>query len=318
MLAELNIRNIALIESLRIEFAPGFNVLTGETGSGKSIIVDCMNLVLGSRADRSFLRTGADKGYVQALFDVHGIEGVARFLDENGISLEDGNVLISRELSRSGKNVCRVNGMLVPLNTLVQLAGLLLDIHGQHEHQSLMKPGMHLSFLDAYGDDEHQKLGQSVSSLAHVRAEKARALKAFTNALREKERLQDMLTHQVNEINQAHLKPGEEEKLQSKLEILSNAERIRSAVETAYRLTYQGSGKAISAQEALQNAAAEMERISDFSKNYADLASRLNELFYGVQDVGYELQDALDKLPSDPQMEEKVSARLKLIDKLER
>ena len=171
MLLELNISNIALIESLRIEFAPGFNVLTGETGSGKSIIVDCMNLVLGSRADRNFLRTGADKGYVQALFDIAGLDVAKDMMGENGIPFDEDTALISREISRSGRNVCRVNGMLVPLNTLTQLTNLLLDIHGQHEHQSLMRPSMHLSFLDAYGDETHSDLLNEVAKLAHERSE---------------------------------------------------------------------------------------------------------------------------------------------------
>ena len=158
MLLELTIRNIALIESLCIEFAQGFNVLTGETGSGKSIVVDCVNLVLGGRADRDFIRTGAEKGSVQGLFDIANNARAKSFMDELGIDCSDGLIAVCREISRSGRNVCRISGVIVPLSTLKQLTGMLLDIHGQHVHQSLLSPMMHIEFLDAFGDEGHQAL----------------------------------------------------------------------------------------------------------------------------------------------------------------
>ena len=318
MLIELNIHNIALIESLRIDFAEGFNVLTGETGSGKSIIVDCMNLVLGGRADRGLVRTGAEKGYVQALFDIAGREATRALCLENGIELSEDALLITREVAVNGRNTCRVNGMIVPLNLLRALSATLLDIHGQHEHQALMRPGEHVRFLDAYGGDAHQALLKRCAQIHQERSALAAELKRLIASLRESERLADMLRYQVNEINGARLKPGEEEKLQEKLQLLSNAGRIHDSVARAYQLVYQGEGRSISAQEALQGAAAEMERIQSLSPRYQELTERLRELFYAVQDAGYELQDALDKLPNDPEMEEKLSNRLKIIDRLER
>ena len=318
MLIELTITNIALIESLCIEFAQGFNVLTGETGSGKSIVVDCMNLVLGGRAERDLVRTGAEKGSVQALFDVEKNAAAQELAQELGIDCEDGLIAVSREISRSGRNICRISGVIVPLNTLKRLTCLLLDIHGQHEHQFLMNPARHCQFLDSFGDRAHQALLEQVRQLHHERSELHASLKKLMTDAAEKERLVDMLSFQVNEIFSAKLKHGEEEKLTSRLKILENAEKIRSCVETAYLLTYQGDGRAISAQEALQRAAASMEEIAEIDPRYAELCSRLKELYYSAQDVGYELQDIMDRLTSDPALIEKISNRLDVLDRLER
>ena len=318
MLLELTIRNIALIESLRIEFAQGFNVLTGETGSGKSIVVDCVNLVLGGRADRDFVRTGAEKGSVQALFDITGNERAQAFAESLGVDCTDGLLAVSRELSRSGRNVCRISGVILPLSTLRQLTSLLLDIHGQHEHQSLMNPAKHIEFLDAFGDSNHQALREKVASLHAERSSAANALKKLMGDVAEKERLADMLSFQVNEIVSAKLKKGEEEKLSAKLRILENSEKIKTGVETAYVMTYRGDGRMISAQEALLRAADSMEGLSSIDPRYAELAARLRELYYSVQDVGYELQDVLDHLSFDPALIDKISERLDLIDRLER
>lgn len=318
MLLELTIRNIALIESLCIEFAQGFNVLTGETGSGKSIVVDCVNLVLGGRADRDFVRTGAEKGSVQGLFDIAGNVRAKAFVEEVGVDCADDLIAVSRELSRSGRNICRISGVIVPLSTLKQLTGMLLDIHGQHVHQSLLSPMMHIEFLDAFGSAEHQELRKKVAALYTERTSLAASLKKLMKDSAEKERLADMLSFQVNEISSAKLKKGEEEKLTAKLRVLENSEKIKSSVETAYVMTYRGDGRMISAQEALLRAADSMEGLSSIDTRYAELAARLRELYYSVQDLGYELRDVLDHLSYDPALIDKISERLDLIDRLER
>ena len=165
MLLELTIKNIALIESLCIEFARGFNVLTGETGAGKSIVVDSISLALGGRADRDMIRTGADKGMVQALFDIAGNDKAQAFLRELDIDCEENVLSVRRELSREGRNICRISDVVVPLNTLRQLTAMLMDIHGQHEHQALMNPARHLDFLDAFGGEGHLAARESVAQL---------------------------------------------------------------------------------------------------------------------------------------------------------
>lgn len=318
MLLELNIANIALIESLRIEFAQGFNVLTGETGSGKSIVVDCMNLVLGGRADRDFVRTGAEKGSVQALFDIAKNSAAKAILGEMDIDCEDGMVAVSREISRSGRNICRISGVIVPLNTLRRLTGTLLDIHGQHEHQSLLDPAKYIAFLDAYGDNRHTELRAQATKLHSERVKMESELKKNMLDAAERERLSDMLGFQIQEIASAKLKKGEEERLIARLRILENSEKIRTNVETAYEATYAGAGRTPSAQELLLRAANAMDKLSQIDERYAELGLRLRDMVYSVQDIGYELRDILDHMESDPELIEKVSKRLETIDRLER
>lgn len=318
MLLELNIANIALIESLRIEFAQGFNVLTGETGSGKSIVVDCMNLVLGGRADRDFVRTGAEKGSVQALFDIAKNSAAKAILGEMDIDCEDGMVAVSREISRSGRNICRISGVIVPLNTLRRLTGTLLDIHGQHEHQSLLDPAKYIAFLDAYGDNRHTELRAQAAKLHSERVKMESELKKNMLDAAERERLSDMLGFQIQEIASAKLKKGEEERLIARLRILENSEKIRTNVETAYEATYAGAGRTPSAQELLLRAANAMDKLSQIDERYAELGLRLREMVYSAQDIGYELRDILDHMESDPELIEKVSKRLETIDRLER
>ncbi len=318
MLLELTIKNIALIESLRVEFAQGFNVLTGETGAGKSIVVDSINLALGGRADRDLIRTGTDKASVQALFDISNNPKALAFIQEQDIEAEDGLIAIRRELSREGRNICRVQDVVVPLNTLKQLTAHLMDIHGQHEHQALMNPARHMDFLDAFGGESHAAALAEVQQLHAARGKIASRLKQLMNDVSEKERLFDMLSFQAQEIAAAKLRPGEEEKLQKKLSVLENAEKIRQGVEAAYTLVYQGDGRAPSAQEGLLRSAEAMDRIASLDERYGALAGRLRELYYGTQDVGYELQALLDDLDFEPQLIDKIAERLDLIGRLER
>ena len=318
MLLELTIKNIALIESLRVEFAQGFNVLTGETGAGKSIVVDSINLALGSRADKDLIRTGAEKASVQALFDVSHNPRAQDILKELDIDAEDGVIAIRRELSREGRNICRVQDVVVPLQTLKKLTTQLMDIHGQHEHQALMNPAKHLDFLDAFGGEKHRQAREEVAKLHGERAKIASELKRLMNDVSEKERLFDMLSFQAQEIAAAKLKPGEEEKLEKKLSVLENSEKIRQGVEAAYTLVYQGDGRSPSAQEGLLRSAEAMDRIAALDERYGALAGRLRELYYGAQDVGYELQALMDDLDFEPQLLDKIAGRLDAIKRLER
>ncbi len=318
MLVELTIKNIALIESLRVEFAQGFNVLTGETGAGKSIVVDSVNLALGGRADRDMIRTGAERGMVQALFDISACPRAQEFLGQLDIDADDGLISVRRELSRSGRNVCRISDVVVPVNALRQLTSMLMDIHGQHEHQALLNPARHLDFLDDFGGIRQKEARSNVAKLHAARGKIGSELKKLMNEVSEKERLMDMLSFQVQEIGAAKLKPGEEEKLERKLAVLDNAEKIRAGVEGAYSLVYQGDGRGASAQEALLRAADAMDRISGLNERYGALAERLRELYYGAQDAGYELQSLLEDLDFEPELQEKIAGRLDLIGRLER
>lgn len=318
MLLELTIRNIALIESLRIEFAQGFNVLTGETGAGKSIVVDCVNLALGGRADREMIRTGAERGGVEALFDISQNPQALRMADELGVDADGGVVCVSRELSRGGRNLCRIAGTVLPLSALKQFTALLVDVHGQHEHQALMNPQRHMDFLDAFGGAAHAELMAAVRASHAARSETASSLRALLRDAAERERLIDTLRFQLEEIDGAKLKPGEEEKLERKLRMLENAEKVRDGVETAYRLTYGGGERGLSAQEALKRAADAMEGIASIDPRFARIAEELRGLYYAAQEAGSELQALSEELSFDPRLLNKIAGRLDLISRLER
>ncbi len=318
MLLELTIKNIALIESLRIEFVQGFNVLTGETGAGKSIVVDCVNLALGGRADRDIIRNGAEKGSVQALFDISQNERALAMAEELGVDVDGGMVCVARELNHNGRNICRISGSVLPLSALRQFTSLLVDIHGQHEHQALMNPARHIDFLDSFGDTAHAQLMREAARLHAERSHTAAALKALLKDQAERERLVDMLTFQVNEIEKARLKPGEEEKLQSRMRMLENAEKVQASIEGAYRLTYAGEGGGMSAQECLLRAGEEMDAIANIDPKFARIAETLRELYYSVNEVGSELQTLSEETNFNPELLDKISNRLDLISRLER
>lgn len=317
MLLELNIQNIALIERLRIEFGRGLNVLTGETGAGKSIVVDCVNLALGGRADRDLIRTGEEKAYVRALFDISENPEAKDYLEGMGIDAEEGLAEVSREITRSGKNICRVNGAMMTLSNVKTFTGMLVDIHGQHEHQRLMDGEKHLSFLDAYAGSALEPLKADTEKAYEAYAQTNRELNRLNMDEAERARRIDNLTFQHKEIAGAKLKADEEEALESKNRIYENAEKLSGHLRTAYERVYIG-GKSISAQESLKRAMDAMNAISDIDEKYKNLASRLEEAYYTVSDIGYELQDASEEMEFDPAEAEKVQDRLDLIQRLKR
>ena len=240
MLLQLSIHQLALIDDITIDFAPGFNALTGETGAGKSIVVDAVNLVLGERAERELIQNGAQKARVEALFDVADNVPLLSLLQELQLEPEEGMVSISRELTSAGRNICRVMGSVVPLATLKRVSALLLDIHGQHEHQSLLDERRHLAFLDGFGGVRLEELRAQVASLyAAWRATRQELERLLADAA-DRERRMDMLRYQVQEIDAARLRPGEGEELERQRTFYRNAEKIIKSVEAAYTALYAG------------------------------------------------------------------------------
>ena len=316
MLIELSIRNVALIEALTLEFGKGFNVLTGETGAGKSIVVDSLSMALGGRADRDLIRTGTDRAVVQAVFDISGNARAIALARELGAEADEGLVAVSRELRANGRNICRVSGIVVPLATLKQLTSLLVDIHGQHEHQALIHPARHRDFLDAFGDADHRALLENVAALHGRRARVAGEYRRVTAAGAERERLKDMLEFQWSEISALHLKRGEEEKLEKRARFMENAEKIQTAVETASALI--NGGREAGAQEQLDQAARLLESAGTGDERMEALLSRTKDAFYQVQDLGYELRALSESLDFDPAAADRVHDRLDKIRRLER
>lgn len=315
MLSRLYIENIALIDRLDMSLSAGFSVLTGETGAGKSIVIDAVNLVLGERADRELIKSGCEKALVEAVFQIdHPV--TASKLKALDLELEDGQLLLSRELSLSGRNVCRINGRLASLSLLKSATDLIVDIHGQHEHQSLLHAESHILFLDAFG---RSVLQETIEAVAEKYAQWKKLCTSMREGLgteQERERRIDALTYQLNEIEKSTLKDGEEELLLSERDLLANAERIQSALSDGYECIY--GGESASAMRLIKQAVSRMAEISRFGDRYAKLHERLNDAYYTVEDIGIELRDERDVLSFDPFRYQQIEERLDVINKLKR
>lgn len=312
MLELLHIENIAIIEAADIEFAPGFNALTGETGAGKSIVIDSLSAVLGQRTSRELIRTGADKAFVSAAFS-----GMAPELTEElGIQPEaDGTLLLQREIQTDGKNVCRVNGRPVTVGQLRALGARLLNIHGQHDGQQLLDEEQHIVYLDSFG---------RVESLAITYAEK---YKNFTDIRRqigalqmdeaEKARRVDTLQYQIEELKRAKLKPGEEEELTARRGMLRNAEKFLDAVAGAdYALNGDDSGGgALSALRQAQDALGGVRHLDDA---FGQLYERLGEAYSEVYDIAATVEDKRGELDVSPGELDRVESRMDLLYRLKK
>lgn len=316
MLQSLYLENIALIEKLGIELFPGFNVLTGETGAGKSIIIDAVNFVLGERTSRDLIRNGAARAKVEAVFNLN--EGDAAFaaLDALGIECEGNELILSRELSAAGRNACRVNGTLVPVASLKSVSDTLVDIHGQHEHQALLDAENHISYLDAYCHAESLPIIEKIDAIVSRRNELMLKRNSGFSSEREREREMDMLRYQIEEIASANLEAGEEERLNAEKTVLLNAERIRTALETAHMaLSGAEEGSALSA---IDTARRSMRNIDALNKDYEALGDKIEELYYAAEDISFVLRDTSENVESDMQRLEEIEQRLKLISDLKR
>lgn len=316
MLQSLYLENIALIEKLGIELFPGFNVLTGETGAGKSIIIDAVNFVLGERTSRDLIRNGAARAKVEAVFSLN--EGDAAFaaLDALGIECDGNELILSRELSAAGRNACRVNGTLVPVASLKSVSDTLVDIHGQHEHQALLDAENHISYLDAYCHAESLTIIEKIDAIVSRRNELMLKRNSGFSSEREREREMDMLRYQIEEIASANLEAGEEERLNAEKTVLLNAERIRTALETAHMvLSGAEEGSALSA---IDTARRSMRDIAALNKDYEALGDKIEELYYAAEDISFVLRDTSENVESDMQRLEEIEQRLKLISDLKR
>lgn len=317
MLIELNIKNIALIESLRIELERGLNVLTGETGAGKSIVVDCVNLSLGSRGGKELVRTGEEKGQVRALFDIGDCPAAKAYLDELQMEYDDGFVEVTRELTSAGRSVCRLNGCVIPMTALKEFTGHLVDLHGQQEHQRLMDPANHVRYLDDFGGAEIRELKDAMRRTHAVYLAADNALRKLNEDEATRSQKIDILSMQVREIRAAKLKDGEEEELEKRCRLFENAEKLSGSMRVAYERIYAG-GKSMSAQESLKRAADALSGIADLDENYAALRDKIEESLCVVQDIGYEIQSIYEDLSFDPAEADAAQERLEQIKKLKR
>ena len=319
MLCQLSIKNIALIENLTIEFGSGFNVLTGETGAGKSIVIDSMNLALGERADRDLIRAGCDRASVEALFDVGDCASVASLLEENGIECEGGQMIVSRVLTSTGRNIVRINGSLIPLSLLKAITSALVDVHGQHEHQYLLDESRHLGFLDDFAMQETSELRDKVDQAYHKYVTLRNRLKGINSGTKERARRLDMLNYQVGEIKKARLKIGEEEKLMEQRELMRNSERIAGALQECIGLLDgEEGGDAPGATDAISQTVSLLGGISRFGSAFESLEEQLREVYYTLDDLTMQVHTQADQMEFDPKLQEQVENRLEEIRNLKR
>ena len=318
MLVSMTVRNIALIEQLNIQFHQGLHVLTGETGAGKSIVVDSLNLMLGERADRGLIRSGAEKASVEALVDISACPQVQALLAEQSLEPEGGLMSIHREITLSDRNLCRVCGVIVPLAFLRQISALLVDIHGQHEHQSLLDVKNHMDFLDSFGDEGFAAQQKRVAESYHVWKESSAKFGALRKENTQREQKTELVSAKLKELEAARIQVGEVEKLSQERAKMAGAEKINASVEVAYHAVFLGDGAQQSAMLKLKNAADAMQSIGGFDARYQSLAERLSSAYYDVEDMGIELRDALSDLSFDPVRSEALQERLDLLRSLER
>ena len=309
MLTQLHIENIAVIEKADIEFRKGLTVLTGETGAGKSIIVDSLGAVLGARTSRELVRTGADKGVVTAVFETNNAD---KWLEDNDIDLED-EIIIQRRISAEGKNSCRVCGVPVSVSQLRELGALLLDIHGQNDGRQLMDEANHLSYLDGYGD-YGETIDRFKSAYADYKACKKEIQRLSMDEI-EKERMADSLQYQIDELEKAQLKVGEEEELTAKRDLLRNSEKLTEALNGAYHALYAADQNAQSLTDEASALIGRAAVIADDLRETADIIENASSLLF---DASERIRDFRDSLEFSPEEYDNIESRLSLIKKLRR
>lgn len=312
MLELLHIENIAIIEEAEIAFEPGFNALTGETGAGKSIVIDAMSAVLGQRTSRDLIRTGADKAFVSALFSHVAPELCA---DLGIMPDEDGNLMLQREIATDGKNVCRVGGRPVTVSQLRVLGSHLVNIHGQHDGQQLLDEEQHLAYLDSFGKVEN--LSNAYTDKYNALTDIRRKMNALQMDEAEKARRMDTLQFQINELERAKLKPGEEEELQGRRNLLRNAEKFISAVSGAdYALNGGDDGSGVLNQ--LRQAQEALGTVRHLDEQFASLYDRLESVYSEVYDIADSVADQRESFDFSPNELDEVEGRLDQLYRLKK
>lgn len=316
MLRTLSVRNFAIIDRLDLEFGPGFNVLTGETGAGKSIIMDALNLLLGGRAGAEMVRGGADRATIDAVFDVSGSPELQTLVAELGFDLEDDQLFVSREVAASGKSTCRLGGRPATVSQLKAVGEWLVDLHGQHEHQSLLAVARHLDMLDDWGGKPVQSLRAEVTAafqkVQNLRREKAELEKDS----RERAHLLDLYQFQVKEIGEARLTIGEDEELQTEHNRVANAQRLaEAALAAATALSGEDSGGVL---ESLAATAHALEEAANLDPTLAPMLETLRSAAYELTETERDLVRYQDEIEFDPERLEQIEERLETLRSLKR
>lgn len=311
MLSNLQIENIAVIKSASIDFENGFNVMTGETGAGKSIVIDSLNAILGERTSRELIRSGADSASVCAEFQNIG-DNVKNELEKLGIEKDD-TLIVSRKLTPDGKNVCRINGMPATVSMLKALGVQLVNIHGQLDNQSLLSPETHCSFIDKLAGSGREL--NEFKELYSLYIKKENELKSLNTDVNEKNRRLDILNYQIEEIQKADIRPGEKDELTEKLGFLRNAEKVLDLLHTAYA-ALNGDGEMLGAADVAADAASKLLSAADYSSDFAETANGVNDAAMNLSAYTEELRDKIYSLDYDPNETERAEERLDVIYRL--
>ena len=315
MLLELHIRDFALVDDLHFEVGAGFVALTGETGAGKSIIVDALGMALGERTGPEVIRTGAAKSLVEAVFDISDCPAAARAAMESGFEVDDNMLIVSREVSRNGRSQARVNGRAATASVLRDITTLLIDVHGQHEHQSLLQVPLHVEILDAWiGDKAAELRDQSAEIYGQLQAVRRERERLQTNE-RERVRLLDLYKFQLEEIETAHLEDGEEDSLAAEKNRLANAEKLYTAASEIHDALTGAEGCAV---DRLSEASRIADRIEGLDPSMSTLTESLTAALIGAQEAASSIRDYIEQVEANPARLEQVEERLELIRVLKR
>ena len=318
MLLELSIKDFALIDDLKLQFGKGLNIMTGETGAGKSIIIDSVNFVLGERSSKDVIRTGTDKTEVTAVFENVDTDDFKNARETYGLSTDDDVLILYRELNTSGRSICRINGNVVTTSVLKTIGNFLIDIHGQHQHQSLLNESYHIDLLDTFGGSFISGLKDEVKTIyAKVQLVKQN-LKSITGDETERERKLSLLDYQVKEIDAAKLKVGEEEELIKEQNILNNSEKLYSVLSSCYSSMYENGNQGEPIFDKLGSVISELRTISGIDEKINSIYKRIEDTYYTLEDTISDIREYRDKIDFDPNRIDEVENRLDLINRLKR
>lgn len=316
MLQSISIRNFAIIDRLDLEFGGGLNVLTGETGAGKSIIVDALNVILGGRAGVEMVRGGQGRAVVDAVFDVGDSPEIVAFVEERGFEVEDGLLLLSREIGANGKSVARICGRPGTVSQLKEIGDWLVDLHGQHEHQSLLSIPRHLDILDAWAGHEVLAQRTHVASAYQTRERLQRERAALETDSRERAHLIDLYAFQTREIQDANLQPGEEEEILADSRRLANAQKLAESAETMVTALDGEDGRGLLA--GLATAVRTLEEAATLDEQLAPIVESINSARYELEEAARDLSHYQDAIEMNPERLEQVEERLETVRSLKR
>ncbi|ASI34870.1 MULTISPECIES: DNA repair protein RecN [unclassified Exiguobacterium] len=314
MLAELSIKQFAIIDQLQIHFKKGMTVLTGETGAGKSIVLDAIGLLIGGRGSAEFVRYGEDKAELEGLFMIEDGHMVYTLAEEYGIDVEDGSIILRRDLFASGKSVCRVNNKLVTLTILREFGRVLVDLHGQHEHQHLMENMYHQSILDDFGHETISPRLHEYQKKFGLYEEKRIALQSLAQSEQELAQRIDLLSFQTEEITSANLRQGEEDELLGERNRLANFEKLHDSLKAAYDALHDEMRGIDSVGDAMR----ELQQASSIDDQFANQSDAIASAFYGLEEVGYAIRDQLETLEFDSNRLDEIEQRLSVFQQLKR